>query len=84
MSQYLCLSPPSPQDRTSDSLNNSPIDSIRSEGLYSSEVEITRVEPAEKNALFNSIPPSLPKQGPWTKEAYILFSWHPPPIKKEV
>lgn len=62
--QALCSPPSSP---ISDSLS-----------LASSDVEVVSVEPSKKNAMFSYIPENLPSTGPWTKEAYVLFSFHPP------
>lgn len=44
------------------------------------ELEVTDVHKMDspRKSMFEDIPDVLPSEGPWTKEAYILFSWHPP------
>lgn len=53
------------------------------DALFSSDVEVVHVAPAQRSAMFARIPEALPAVGAWTKEAYALFSWHPPRVKRE-
>lgn len=48
-----------------------------------SDVSIVDCGPASHKSLFEDLPADIPQEGPWTKEAYLLFSWHPPIVKRE-
>lgn len=43
------------------------------------EIEVLDIlkKEASRKSMFEGIPDVLPSEGPWTKEAYVLFSWHP-------
>lgn len=49
-----------------------------------SDVELVEVANKPRRSLFENMPSNLSSTGPWTKEAYLLFSWHPPVVKEEV
>ena len=49
-----------------------------------SDVDIVDAGPAsQRRSLFEDVPADPPQEVPWTKEAYLLFSWHPPVVKSE-
>lgn len=48
-----------------------------------SDIELVEVADRPRRSLFENMPPDLSTTGPWTKEAYLLFSWHPPVVKEE-
>lgn len=49
-----------------------------------SDIELIDVVNCDRRSVFENMPSDLAPTGPWTKEAYLLFSWHPPLIKREL
>lgn len=46
-------------------------------------LDVTTLSEPRKSP-FESMPSDPPNEGPWTKEAYLLFSFRPPVIKPEI